>query len=169
MRTARNLRFASRPMLRIAWLPLLAFLTGCVTSPVRLAGDAGPVAWRVTDIGVVKRGDDDVYVAKLVIKETRGTTITVTRYERAVSDMKLQRGAPAVYTGRWVIRPNAEWTLNLAHSLVCPPFPGGCGSPLTTSAPEFYITLNGTTSEGQPVDVAITVSLPPTQLRIKSP
>ena len=155
-------------MRRTAWLSLAVLLTGCASSAIRLEGDAGPVVWRVTDVGVVKRGEDDVYLAKLIIKEARGTTITFTRYERALSDLKLVRGAPAVYTGRWVLRPNTEWTLNLSHSVVCPPFPGGCGSPLRTSAPEFYITLNGTTSEGQTVNIAITVSLPPTQLRMRS-
>jgi hypothetical protein len=164
---ARNSKFRAPRMWCVAWLLLAVFLTGCAASTTRLEGDAGPVSWRVTDVGVVKRGNDDVYAAKLVIKEMRGTTITFTRYERTVSDLKLVRAAPAVSTGRWVVRPNAEWTLNLSHSIVCPPFPGGCGSPLTTSAPEFHITLSGTTSEGQPVNVAITVSLPPTQLRMR--
>ena len=167
MTPARNSKLTTPRMRCVAWLPLAVLLTGCAASTTRLEGDAGPVVWRVTDVGVVKRGADDVYAAKLIIKEMRGTTITLTRYELAVSDLNLVRGAAAVYTGRWVIRPNAEWTLNLGHSLVCPPFPGGCGSPLTTSAPEFSITLNGTTSEGQAVNVAITVSLPPTQLRMR--
>lgn len=152
-----------------AWLAFAVMLPGCTSVATRLQGDAGPVTWRVTDTGVVKRGEHDVYVAKLIIKEARGATITFTRYEAAVSDFKLNRGAPTVHSGRWVLRPGTEWTLNLAHSLTCPPLPGGCGSPMTTSAPEFYITLDGTTSEGQAVNVAITVSLPPAQIRIRSP
>jgi hypothetical protein len=151
-----------------AWLVLAVLLTRCASAPTRLEGDAGPVVWRVADIEVIKRDTDDAYVAKLIIKEARRATITFTRYELTVSDFNLAPGAPAVYTGRWVLRPNTELTLNLSHSVACPPFPGGCGSPLRTSAPEFHIRLTGTTSEGEAVNVTITTALPPAQLRIRN-
>lgn len=110
-----------------------------------------------------------MYAATLVLRELRGSRITFTRYEQSVWDFRLRRGVPRVATGRWTLPANGEWSLTLGHALECPPFPGGCASPLVTSAPEFHVLLNGTNAAGEVVEVSIRVGLPPTQLRMRNP
>ena len=157
--------------MRRALLAYVLVLAAACASTTRLEGTIGPVSWHVKDIEVVKREiagrDTDVYIAKLVLKELRGSRIVFTRYERSVSDLRMARSAPPISSGRWVLPANGELALTLAQSLACPPIPSGCGSPYATSAPEFDIRLIGTDAQGQPVVVSIDVRLPPAQMRVR--
>lgn len=135
--------------LRLALLGGLLALGACAstsTVPARLDGAVGPVAWRAEDVGVVTRTVDgkevDAYRFTLVLKETRGSGITFTRFETTVSDRETFRGTPHVATGTWKLAPNGEWRVTLPYSVACPHMPGSCAV-FQMAAPLWQIRFSG--------------------------
>lgn len=152
---------------------IAALLTvgGCASAPsnpASLTGTGGSVAWRAEEIGVVTATVDgkpeDSYRFTLVVKETRGSLITFTRFETTVSDRDIVRGTPHVVTGGWKLPANGEWRVILPYSVACPHMPGLCETS-RVAAPLWQIRFSGRDATGQEVDVPITVALPPASIR----
>jgi hypothetical protein len=159
--------------LRLVLLSGLLGLGACASTSARPAsreGAVGPIAWRAEDVGGVTRTihgkEADAYTFTLVVKETRGSGITFTRFETTVSDRETFRGTPHVATGTWKLAPNGEWRIPLPYSVSCPNLPGGSCAVFQMAAPLWQIRLSGRDDQGQPVDVPITVALPPASLRL---
>jgi hypothetical protein len=150
---------------------IAAFLAvaGCASAvPPPLNGIVGPVAWRAEEVGVVTIAVDgkevDAYRFVLVMKETRGSTITFTRFETSVSDRDTIRGTPHVITGSWKLGPNGEWRIALPYTLTCLHMPGWCDTS-RVATPLWQIRFSGRNDNGQEVDLPITVALPPASIR----
>lgn len=155
--------------LRALLITLAAALTGCASTIPSREGASGPIAWRVEDIGVVRQQvdgkDADAYTFVLVVRETRGAPVQITRLEVFASDMAGHfNPGPNVQTGNWTLPANGQWRIPFPFTMRCIHVPGWCPT-ATTVAPFWNIRLVGTSERGQPVDVEIPVQLPPATIR----
>lgn len=147
----------------------LGSVAGCAAVNHQREGVAGPIVWRTDDIGVVTRQidgkDADVYTFTLVIRENEGAAITFTTIETAVDDRVAIMGAPSIERGTWNLPRYGEWRISFPWSMSCLHVPGFC-APFQTVAPSWHIRMIGTNEHGRPIDIHISVELPPATIRL---
>jgi hypothetical protein len=178
---------AKRPGWRVAQLICLAaslLVFGCSSLTSKLAamgvariqtieghqqGAAGPIAWWAGDMQVISKenadGAFDLYVFTLVLKETQGVPLTLTRLEWNVTDLDVIRSSRSAQSGSWPIAAHGERRFTWPYSTVCPMLYTCASSQV--AEPTWTFRFTGTTAQGERLDVPITVTLPPQTLRTR--
>lgn len=162
-------------MIRALLAGLLAFgVVGCAsTVGMSTEGVSGPVAWRVTDMGVVEGpsprspsdpGGGSIYTATLVLKETKGIEITFTEVNVALYGGS--QGKPR--SGRWVLPARGEVRVPLNAYFGCPKIAWHGCEDVGVLAPQWHFTATGTDDRDRPVRVVIDIALPPANT-VKTP
>lgn len=147
-------------MSRAVLTTFLALLMGsCASVGVRTEGVSGPVEWRATDLAVSLLATRNVYTFTLILKETRGVGITFTQAESRCYQPGASPSALYRSTGLWTLRSRGELRFPLSSYIYCS---GGgmCRSWEVTNAPLCNIALSGLDDDGNPVQIAIELTLP---------
>jgi hypothetical protein len=154
----RILRSRQRAATLVLFLTSLA-IVGCTTLGARTMGVSGPLTWHVTDLSVhtVALELREQYSFTLVLQETPGRALT---FATLTAHFQNSRGSRPVFweqTGAWSLPAHGTLRIPLTSSRYCPYVHCRESGAL---APEWYITLTGTKSGGQPMHYALTLRLP---------
>ncbi len=144
-------------------------ITGCA-SLWRTEGVHGPVAWHVTDLKVQAVGEPtrfgqlsvtvkqkEVYSFTIVLRETRGIPITITKID---STLYASGAHPwsREQTGRWELTSQKELRWPFSYSYACASTV--CNDP-GAIAPTGHMVFTGIDNQGQPVRIVVDFRLPP--------
>jgi hypothetical protein len=132
-------------------------------------GTAGPISWWAGDMQVVSQENDegayDLYLFTLVLKDSQGVPVTFTRLEWNVMDEDIIRSGPRSQAGSWALSAHGERRFTWPYFIVCPML-YTC-APAQIVEPTWTFRFTGATARGTPVEVPITVTLPPQTLRTR--
>ncbi len=147
--------------LLVGWL-----LAGCATVAnlknieMHIEGQDHLCRWHATDFrfsitGAEKR---EIYEFTLVLEETQGQTITCTQLDARFRNNPSSRHFSWQKEGPWTLPARGELRLPLGSYRYCPEF-DNCADwgPL---APVWHLTLTGTDTVGNPVNLRIKLRLP---------
>jgi hypothetical protein len=102
----------------------------------------------------------------VVLKNVGDEIITFTEYEKILYRPRTNPGVSRS-SGKWTLRPDAEWRLELFSGLVCR-YGGGCNSSGGTQA-LIRIVLTGNDAKERPVRTQLDITLPPADIAQKPP
>ena len=149
------------------WLVSLLFwailgLAGCA-SVARTEGTSGPLAWRVTDLGIVTRNIQgqavDTYDFTLAIKNVSGRTLTLTKMHRTVYQAGGGQPGHSSMNGRWELAPGGEWKFPLYSYTSCTESQGCLDR--RNAQPLWQIVFTGADDQDRPIENRLEIILPP--------
>jgi len=129
----------------------------------RTEGTSGPIAWRVSDLGIVTRNIQgqsvDTYDFTLVIKNVSGRSLTLTKMHRTVYEAGGGQPGHSSMDGRWELAPGVERKFPLYSYTHCTASQGCVDR--RNAQPLWQIVFTGTDDQGRPIENRLEIILPP--------
>ena len=150
-------------MWRALILMLSLALSACASLGPLTEGSAPGLSWYAADAALMRKTAAGQawmeYGFALVVKETRGVTLTFNEIKTTVYQPGINPWS-AVYRGAWELPANDAFKIPLSVSLSCPHVSPNCGGS-NVPIPLWQITMTGRSAGADPVRVVIDLRMPP--------